>query len=292
MTRARAARILAAGIAIALCAMTTGSPGAAAGTGDNKLRVVQHNTDMGGYQSALSNATSWGDVDAVTFQELCEAQKLELEAAGWQVHWVAQREDNPACGAANGGTRKGPAIATKRGMDKSTAFSKWLGTYNDRAFFLICARITQSGIAKSWVCTTHLYLDGSEGGTGGAIRSEQTATIANVLDGWITTDNRRVVLTGDFNALPSSGEMANLYRVQAGGTDTDKFWEGDQADSKFCNDLCRNMADTTDTGRKLDYFFVSHRGVDPRTGMDKSVVPSATSGHHIVRGEATFGALT
>lgn len=285
--------VLAATLSLAAAAVVA-APSASAGTGDNDLRVIQHNTDMGGYQSAIDEANGWGDVDAVTFQELCESQKIELEQAGWKVHWKSQRNGNSKCAAtADGGTRKGNAIATKRGMGDTTTTN--LGQAGGRTFRLLCAHITGTGISKSWVCTTHLALSYDKDGwrDGPANRERQVGTITGKLNGWVA-DGRRVVLTGDLNAAPSSKAVEPLYRVTGNGTDSDRFWEGDQG---ICDGaLCRDMAVTTDAkeghpARKIDYFFASWRGVDPRSGVSKLPVDSGTSGHHVVRGRVTFKPL-
>ena len=282
--------LLAAVAAVTGVSLVTAAP-ATAGTGDNQFRVIQHNTDMGGHQSAINEANSWGDVDAVTFQELCESHKDALVAAGWQVHWKPQIDGNAKCPVtADGHTRKGNAIATRRGLGETQ--TRDLGTYGGRNFKLLCAHITGSGIANSWVCTTHLALGYDGAPDGAANRAAQTAKIADTLNPWVAS-GRRVVLTGDFNAVPASGELGPIYRVQGNGTDGDQFWEGDQSDASYCASLCRNMQPTTDNGRKLDYFFASHRGVDAHTGLSKGVVPTnpVTSGHYIVRGQVTFGPL-
>ncbi|GAB2678648.1 endonuclease/exonuclease/phosphatase family protein [Thalassiella azotivora] len=298
--RARRLGAVATVAGLALAALAS-APAAQAGTGDDKLRVVQHNTDMGGHQAALNAAQAWGDVDAITFQELCESQKNELVAAGWAVHWRAQKDGNARCPVTNGRTAKGNAIATKRGMGATSTHS--LGSYGGRDFKLLCAEITGSGIAKSWVCTTHLALGYDDAPDGKANRTAQVNTITDVVNTWVGWD-RRVVLTGDLNATPSSSELEPLYRVQGGGTDTDKFWEGDQSDNDYCGTgLCRDMQPTTDSkppspehpegraARKLDYVFASFRGVDAHTGMSKGVVPVDSSGHHVIRGQVTFKPL-
>ncbi len=57
-------RTLAVALALALSAVTLPAPlvagSAAAGVSDNKIRVVQHNTDMGGPGSALAEASRLG----------------------------------------------------------------------------------------------------------------------------------------------------------------------------------------------------------------------------------------
>lgn len=273
----------------------TGGSASAAGTGDDRIRVVQHNTDMGGPWTAMEVARSWGDVDAITFQELCEAQMRKLRSQGWKVLWRSQKGGNDKCGSVDGKRRKGNAVVTKRRI-KSTEVVE-LGTYGGRRFRMLCAHLGSTGVPNTTVCTTHLAL-GYQGGSthdddGKANRAAQVAIITAKTDQWVF-DGRRVVLTGDFNEGPTGANIERLQRVESNGTtDTDKFWEGDQADDKYCaaGTLCRNMAPTTDGKRKIDYFFASHRSVNPHTGLSKGIVPSRTAGHHIVRGQVTFKPL-
>lgn len=291
-TLAKALTAVGVGLAISTTAVITPTVTAApavASTTDNNIRIVQHNTDMGGYQSAVAKANEWGDYDALAFQEICESQKLQAEAEGWKVHWVSQRDDTPTCPLVGNLRRKGLAIFASAGrVDTASYVTKWLLSYNGRAFYLICARLTNTGVANTWLCTAH-FAQGDDAGTPGSdLRLEMSTKISNFLDGWVA-EGKRVVLTGDFNAFPNTAELGPLYRVQGSGFDTDKFWEGDQAD--VCTGLCRDMAVTTDNDKKFDYFLASWRGVNPNTGLVKTLRDSDTSGHHIVRGQVTFGAL-
>lgn len=252
---------------------------------------------MGGPASALSEAASWGDVDAVTFQELCKSQIAEVKAAGYQVYWRKQIQSAKCPLAADGKRWKGNAIATTRGFGKKKVTTS-LGTYGGRRFTLLCAKIQRTGVAGSWVCTTHLALGykGTDAPDGSVTRTKQARKIAGRLGPWIA-NGRRVVLTGDFNDNPKSTPIDALHRVRRNGTvgTRGKFWEGDQSDRSVCGGagLCRAMEPTTDPNKKgkrrmIDYFFASHRGVNAHTGMSKGLIDSPTAGHWIVRGQVTF----
>lgn len=286
-------------LTVALAAVTLSAPAltgpATAGVNDNKIRVVQHNTDMGGPGTALAEASSWGDVDAVTFQELCQSQIPEVKAAGYQVMWRKQIQAS-SCPATGDGKRwKGNAIATTRGLGTQKVTP--LGTYGGRDFKLLCAKITRTGVSGSWVCTSHLALNYPGAPNGTENRTKQTRKVAARLGPWIA-DGRKVVLTGDFNDNPKSTPIDALHRVRRDGAvgTRGKFWEGDQSDNSVCggDGLCRAMEVTTDPNRKgtrraLDYFFAGYRGVNAGTGLSKGVVDSATAGHWIVRGQVKFG---
>lgn len=292
-------RTLAVALALGLTAVTL--PGAAAtgpaaaGVSDSKIRVVQHNTDMGGPGSAVAEASSWGDVDAITFQELCQSQIPEVSSAGYEVMWRKQIQAPDCPPTANGKRWKGNAIATARGLGTEKVTP--LGTYGGRDFKLLCAKITRTGVSGSWVCTSHLALGYSGAPNGTRNRTTQARKIAARLGPWIA-DGRKVVLTGDFNDNPKSTPIDALHRVKRDGTvgTNGKFWEGDQSDNSVCggDGLCRAMEVTTDPNRKgtrraLDYFFAGYRGVDAQRGLSKGVIDSATAGHWIVRGQVKFG---
>ncbi|PPK92205.1 endonuclease/exonuclease/phosphatase family metal-dependent hydrolase [Kineococcus xinjiangensis] len=303
---------LTAALAVAGASLVPAASAAAApaDTSDNKLVIIQHNTDKKGYGEAVAQAVQHG-ADAITLQELCESDAKYLrtpDGGGWNVLWRVQvnsPESNCPGVVVNGVTRqaKGVAILSKHrfGEDRTeNLYSYDPAPVDDplREYKLICQQLLGTGVEKSWVCTTHLAL-GYDEMDGSAFRQRQITKITNLLDPWVT-DGRRVVLTGDFNAEPDTANLAALYRVTAGGTDSDKFWEGDQNDPNFCpNGPCQNMQNTTDPkrdangdivrpGRELDYFLVSHRRVNPRDGLKKEVTPSTTSGHHIIRGEVVF----
>ena len=293
MTRLRTfAVVLALAVTTLPGAVVAGSATAAAS--DHKIRVIQHNTDMGGPASALAEAASWGDVDAVTFQELCQSQIPEVQAAGYEVMWRRQIQA-PGCPVVNGKRWKGNAIATTRGFGPKKVTS--LGNYGGRRFKLLCAKITGTGVAGSWVCTTHLALKYADAPNGSKTRAKQARTIAGRLNPWIA-QGRKVVLTGDFNDKPKSRTIDPLHRVRRDGTvgKPGRFWEGDQSDKDACggDGLCRAMEPTTDPNkngarRTLDYFFAGFRGVKAHQGMSKGLVDSATAGHWIVRGQVRFG---
>ena len=273
--------------------MVAGS--AAAGVSDNKIRVVQHNTDMGGPGSALAEASSWGDVDAVTFQELCESQIPEVKAAGYQVMWRKQVQSSGCPPTGDGKRWKGNAIATTRGLGTQKVTP--LGTYGGRDFKLLCAKITRTGVSGSWVCTSHLALNYPGAPNGTENRTKQARKIAGRLGPWIA-DGRKVVLTGDFNDNPKSTPIDALHRVRRDGTDRfDGQVLGGRPERQqrvrrrrsVPGDGAHHRPNRKGTRRALDYFFAGYRGVNAGTGLSKGVVDSATAGHWIVRGQVKFG---
>lgn len=250
-------------------------------TTDDKIQVIQHNTDMGGPQPAMQAAADWGGVDAITFQELCGSQRAQLEAAGYNVFWKAQR------GGKGERCRKGNAIASVHAFTTHSYKLITRGTGDaERRFKLLCVDLRGSGVAYTTVCTAHFPLDynGKAAPTGEQNRITVANKIRRIVNAKIAA-GRRVVLTGDFNDDPRSAPLDRFYRVNGNG----RFWEGDQ---KCGTGACRAMDPTTDSGRRLDYFFASSPGVDKLGGVSKLPVPAYDPhGHFVIRGSVKFGSL-
>lgn len=274
-------RRLGAVLVIVLGVIVSGAAAAPAHA-DRKIKIVSHNTDGGSASSAVAAAGDWGDVDAITYQELCTSERDALRAAGYEVYWAQQRKGSATrC-------RKGTAIVSAR--DLGAKVVKPLITRGSRdqrrTFKLLCAQVKGTGVANTWVCTAHFPLDynGGKAPTGTQNRIAVARKITATINPWIRS-GRRVVMTGDFNDQPGSQPLDRFYRVNGGG----QFWEGDQ---KKDGRLRRDMEPTTSKGSKIDYFFASHRGVDPRSGVSKLPVPEYDpSGHYVVRGSVVFNPL-
>ncbi|KRF20660.1 hypothetical protein ASG90_19020 [Nocardioides sp. Soil797] len=249
---------------------------------DHRIQVIQHNTDMNGPVPAMQAAADWGNVDAITFQELCKKQVVELTNAGYHVHWSQQRDRGKH------GCRKGNAIASTHAFGKTRTYSLITRGTGEakRKFKLLCADLRGTGVARTTVCTSHFPLDynGDAAPTGEQNRVKVANRIRSILGKKISA-GRRVVLTGDFNDSPKSRPLDRFYKVNGQG----RFWEGDQ---KCGKSACRDMAATTDSGRKLDYFFASSPGVNKLKGVSKLPVPAYDpAGHYVIRGSVTFGRL-
>lgn len=246
--------------------------------GDKTIQVIQHNPDAQGPGPAIQYAIANGGVDAITFQELCESQKAELEAAGYTVHWSKQIDP------VGSGCTKGNAIATPRGQANTQTRSLMTrvetGTGDERIFKLLCLDLVDSGVGLATVCTTHFPLDynGDAAPTGLENRNQFADDVKAIVNKRIS-DGRKVILTGDFNSLPNTSPMARFYAYDGGNG---MFVEGDPENRrKF-----RDMLPTTDNGRKLDYFFAS----EPTLGSIYKQIGSAYDpvGHYPVLGTATY----
>lgn len=258
-------------------------------TGDRRIEVVQHNTDETGPSAAINRASAAGGVDAITFQELCADKVPVLEAAGYNVTYVEQVAFSSTYGCG-----KGLAIATPHTLGTVTPTLLQQHVPSDgrndtrmRSFWLLCANLQGTGVSGTSVCTTHMPLDYNGDAVAPSGLDNRIAAadqIKSVLAQMIA-QNKRVVFTGDLNDDPESAPLTRFYAHNGG---TGSFFEGDQ--TRNCATVCRNMEPTTDSARKLDYFFASRAGVDRITGLTKDL-SDATSGHHVVFGTVRFGTL-
>lgn len=263
---------------------TSSATAAAPGSSERQIRVIQHNTDAKGPAPAMLAAAEWGDVDAITLQELCKKNIADLTSAGYNVHWSQMRDRGKH------GCRKGNAIASTRAFARTSVhhlITRGSGQ-KQRVFKLVCADLRGTGVARTTVCTTHFPLDynGKKKAPTGEQNRIKVANKVRALVNARITGGRRVVLTGDFNDNPKSRPLDRFYKVKGNG----RLWEGDQRCGK--TRACRDMAVTTDSGRKLDYFFASSPGVNKLKGVSKLPVPKYDpQGHYVIRGSVTFGRL-
>lgn len=273
-------------LALAVPLLGTAPAQSSRASSDNTIKVIQHNPDGLGPEPAMQAASDWGDVDALTFQELCQTQVATLRAAGYRVRWSLQRAANPS------GTRcrKGNAIATTRTFDGTKTYRLLTRGKKDkkRIFTLLCANLTGTGVGGTTVCTSHFPLDYNskkKAPTGRQNRIKVANKIRSIVNAKINA-GRRVVLTGDFNDKPKSAPLDRFYRVKGNG----RFWEGDQKCGS--TKVCRSMPATTSNGGRKDYFFASSPGVDRLKGVSKLPVPQYDgAGHYVIRGSVKFGAL-
>lgn len=279
MNRTTLAAGLSALLAAALFAPTPAHAAPQPTTSDNKIQVVQHNTDMGGIGPALGAAKDMGGVDAITFQELCYKHVASLKSAGYSVHWSQQRART------DNGCLKGNAIASVHPMTNLVAPE--LLAAGGRSFKLLCADLRNTGVSGTTVCTTHFPLDYNKDAapTGTQNRNAYADKVKAIVEARIA-EKRRVVLTGDFNDKPTSTPLNRFYAHNGGNG---RFYEGDQ--TRGCS-LCRNMEVTTSNNKKIDYFLASTPGVGKLKGMNKVVDRSRDkSGHFVIRGSVVFRPL-
>lgn len=270
-----------------------------------RLNVVSHNIGGGAtYGDGL-----WSDgfaktgtvmrlaqdtaVDAVTLQECVESQFEFFKAhMGWAGVFAPMREAHED----KSGEPKGLAVLTPYPVLDVTVVP--LGNHpviTDKDFNLLSVKIDKPAFRSTgygaYVATTHLWSGARDPSTGELypesvdddVRRLQANKIVDYLEprvGWA----RKYVLTGDFNCSPKKPPIDALHRVNRDGTiGTAKFWEADQSQNTSGSNLARGGRDTvavgTASGRKIDYWFGSHIGLDPHEGgIDMELVSASYNG--------------
>lgn len=241
--------------------------------------------------------------DVVTAQECLLSHFEQFKAhMGWYGEFVHMKEPHEELT----GEYKGLAILSKHPIINKTVIDlqpSLVKTGKD--FHLLVVTIEHPGFRGSGqtlnVATTHLWSAGHDPNgvlyskeVNRDVRRLQANKIAEYLNprvGWA----RRYILTGDFNTSPKTPPIDALHRVNRDGTIGDaKFWEADQAHNTALGRLARGGRDTIDgkkpgNGRKIDYWFASHRGASPHAeGIDMQLIPTAEAGgvphDYILRG--------
>lgn len=232
---------------------------------------------------ARNQTSTWGNVDVLTFQELCRSDWDRLQTwwlPGWAfTHHVVKREnacpDNGHYGA------KGEAIFSRHPIVNT--WYKPLTGFDSKIFTLTCAEIDvpsamENGGKNPRVCTTHL----AAGNTPAAISARQTQAneVAAIVKSWIGL-GINVVLTGDFNTEPNSGPIDKFHRVAFGGSypTAALFWEADQV----INDTTFRRGGAPTFGlQKFDYIFFSYNAVG-KCKMSLLPIDQGGSDHHLIR---------
>lgn len=241
--------------------------------------------------------------DVVTVQECLLSHFEQFKThMGWYGEFSHMKEPHEDLS----GEYKGLAILSKYPIfDKTIVDLQPNMVQTGKDFNLLVVGIDHPGFRDSpdklYVATTHLWSAGHD--PEGVLYSEevnrdvrriQANKIADYLNpriGW----TRRYVLTGDFNTSPKSPPIDVLHRVNRDGSiGVSKFWEADQAQNAPMGQLARGGRDTVDgkqpgNGRKIDYWFASHRGASPyTTGIDMDLYRTAEAGgvphDYIMRG--------
>ncbi len=128
------------------------------------------------------------------------------------------------------------------------------------------------------VATTHLT-------TNATWRKKQIEFIRDKAALWIS-QNRPVIITGDFNAVPTDANMGLMYSHSGG---TGQFQECDEKHS--CPSpltYCRGGEYTFNETKKLDYIFFSEMHFGNVEGDAKSRYPNPISDHNTLQGSAVW----
>lgn len=268
-------------------------------------------------------------------QEVCRSQFdwMQANTAYKGVFTPMTSGDETAqIGACSASDAKGQAVLSNRGILNPSGEVVSLqaplrsnGVHTGKNFRLTCITVAEWGFRGSpsdpnrnadylTGCTTHLWSAGRDrnghlysSAKNKAVRNGQAQRIAGFLNARSgSSGNHKVILTGDFNAIPKSGPIDKIHRVNQNGTvgSLGRFWEGDQSllGSWGCSGssttLCRDGRGTLDAGtnsRKYDYMFGSFSGLDKHTGIKRHLVaqnvqvtgnPPAVPHHYML--DATF----
>lgn len=129
------------------------------------------------------------------------------------------------------------------------------------------------------VATTHLTLDATW-------RKKQLEFIRDKGALWIS-QNRPVIITGDFNAIPTDVNMGLMYSHSGGTGQFQECDEGHSCPSPLT--FCRWGEYTFNETKKLDYIFFSAIHFGGMQGDAKSRYPSpVVSDHNILQGSAVW----
>jgi len=160
---------------------------------------------------------------------------------------------------------RSPVIST----DALTYAAQVPGNPEHRGLLCVTAKL---GDRPTHICTTHI-VDSLDDPVGD-VRRTQIALAARRVDSY----GGPVVLMGDFNALPPDSAMSVLYTKQHGDGGNGEFDEIGQGSHR-----CR-CGDTTSSGSKLDYIFVSSRDFEV---VDEDLRTSRFSDHKVLLGRVT-----
>lgn len=265
------------------------------------VSVVNHNIGAGSSAGARYVAKWFYESDAVTLQECLEPEFERWLDRGWFGSFAAMRgySEHPS------GFRKGLAILSRYPVLETSVVALGVGglVNTDKEFNLLGVSIDHPAFrdksASLWVTTTHLWSAGrDEAGnlysydTNKAVRLHQAKRLARHLEPLVGTN--KYVLTGDFNSSPRTPVIDQIHGIsREGHINTRDFWEADQF---YTGTLRRGGRDTVGGrnghGRKIDYWFASRGGMDPRNGIELDLRPAPRNGgaRHdwILRGRATW----
>ena len=218
------------------------------------------------------------DPDIVTFNEICYSQyrkiRPDMIARGYSSTY-ATTTTGGACDNFDKawGRNFGDAVFSKGPVPNTQQRYLLPDSTGGEPRQLLCADTKLQGVDCK-VCTTHLSNDSM-------VRKKQVRTIAQKANVWV--NSTAVIITGDFNAIPSSSEMGLMYS-HSGGTGV--FQEADESDT--CIPYCRGGEITFRDNKKIDYIFFSAQHFGGLTADAKSRYPNPITDHNCLEGSAVW----
>ena len=228
---------------------------------------------------------------AITFNEICYSQyrniRTSLISRGYGATY-SSTTNGYTCDNFDSsyGTGYGNAIFFKGTTPLATIYTLPQGAGLETRE-MICTDVTLDGELIK-LCTTHITNDATW-------RPVQIQEVADLASGWISS-GQPVIITGDFNAEPSSSDMAPMYSHSGG---SGQFQEADESNAcpsplTFCRGGESTFGQVRDyyygpyTTKKLDYIFFSAAHFGAPWGDAKSALPSPISDHNLLQGSATW----
>lgn len=257
MRTTRTRPLLAAAAALAVIATGVGgapSATAAQEAAPTTIRVITHNlAKKPGALSAVITKANGGGPEVVLLQEVCKSMLDRVKGAlGRQAAWHDRRTGHCGDGSDIG------EVAVWTGGDVLDTTAPDFTTSGDQRYGAACVTFRFGG-KKNKACSTHL----AAGDGAGATRAAATNDLRTRAAGWMA-DGTRVIVGGDFNAEPKTGELSAVYGVGTGAAGS--FRELHQ----MAKPTTVRTGKVTLWQRKIDYIFGSMSGFGTQGGTEQT----------------------
>lgn len=241
-----------------------------------QLRIIDQNLDRN--RLAFANIMAYADSKnamVILLQEVCFDDYMATKTAhpGWTISFLA---DHETCGPTgeNGGVNGNMAIWTGGApgdggsIGPNRTFNNTngqvdLGNRGRSKSNIVCVQF----LTQYKACSTHIVANAQ----GTNVKSVQIGEVVDHTAGWIS-NNKTVIVGGDFNLVPLADEMGLMYKNGSGSTGD--FHESSRTTA---GNLCRcGVPTTTDGNRKIDYVFVSSNAFPTYADSDLEVTLNAS----------------
>ncbi len=228
---------------------------------------------------------------AITFNEICYSQyrniRSELALRGYGATYVSTTVGGQCDNYdAAWGQGFGLAVFFKGTVPNVQQAYSLPSAAGEEVRKMLCTDVVLDGVPIK-LCTVHI--------TNRSSKSAQIQQVANLTSGWIQS-GLPVILTGDFNVVPTDTSL-NLIYAHSGGTGL--FREADESHActpplTFCRagestfGQVRNYYDSSFATTKIDYIFFSQAHFKDMDGDAKSAFPDPISDHNLLQGSAIW----
>jgi endonuclease/exonuclease/phosphatase family metal-dependent hydrolase len=223
----------------------------------------------------------------ISFNEICYSQyrtiKPALNARGYDATYASTGVGGTCDNFVNTyGTGYGNALFFKGNVSDTRTYYELPHDPSKNASHLLYTEVDIEGVSTI-IATTHITTDKNYTG-------KQIQFVAGKANEWITS-GKPVILSGDFNVVPSDTLMKLMYSHSGG---TGLFQEADESYSCPAPETrCRNGKPTHRRNIKIDYVFFSaaHFGYmecDTLPRFTMNLTPRSISDHNAVIGSAVW----